>query len=388
MQEFDITIIGAGPAGLSFACAVAESGLNVAIIDPKSEADLQAPPYDGREIAVTHGSEAILSKLGVWNRIDDHHKSRMRKAHVINGDEPYALKFTAAEAGTDYIGTLVPNQQIRETLFAQAKTHKNITWLTGNSVKGLKAGTVTLTSGKTLSTQLTVAADGRMSRARQMMGISASMKDLGRTVIVGLMSCKGDHENTAFECFHYDRTLAVLPLTGNRVSVVITLPSSQAQSVLDMDPADFARDLEERFEQRIGAMERMGDLYSYPLLCNYAAKFSDDRFALLGDAAVGMHPVTAHGFNLGLGGGALLADKITDTVKTGGDIREPLLLQSYNRQHQLKCWPLYWGTNVVERLFTNTSKPAKLARKSLLRLGNILKPANKIILNQLTEKKG
>ena len=98
--------------------------------------------------------------------------------------------------------------------------------------------------------------------------------------------------------------------------------------------------------------------------------------------------MTAHGFNLGLGGGALLADEITDTVKTGGDIASPLLLQSYNRQHQLKCWPLYWGTNVVERLFTNTSKPAKLARKSLLRLGNILKPANKIILNQLTEKKG
>ena len=391
-QNYDIIVIGGGPAGLGFAKSLSGSGLSLAVIEPQPEAVLADPPYDGREIALTHLSKRLLTDLGVLDHIDPKHISMIKRAHVINGDEPYALKFDHEEAGEETLGYMLANQYIRQGSYEAVREADDIEIMVERRVSDFETdnyGTrVTLDDGQVLTAKLLVAADGRMSQSRRRMGIHTAMNDLGRTCIVGVMSHSEPHHDTAFECFHYERTLAVLPLNDGRVSIVITLPSDEAEDLLALDDGAFARDIEERFEHRVGRMEIVGELHSYPLLCTYASSFIGQRFALLGDAAVGMHPVTAHGYNLGLRGGHTLAQEIIKAMQTGGDIGSQIVLRAYNRKHQMVCKPLYVGTNMIERLFINESRPAKIARKALLRLGNIIKPANKLIMDQLTESRG
>ncbi len=390
-SKYDVVIVGAGPAGLSFALCAAGKGLKIAVIDPAPKAVLQKPSYDGREIALTHFSYNKLVELGAIKAMPKDAVSLIKKAHVINGTSPYALKFNYQDAGEETLGYMTANQNIKRALFAVADKAKEISWFLEEKVADVKAdqigAKVILQSGKQLTAKLIVAADGRFSKTRQAMSIPVQMKNLGRSCIVGKMKHDGPHHDTAYECFHYDRTLAVLPLNNGEVSVVITLPSDQEQSVLSMDPEDLAQDLAERFEHRVGKMRAAGKLQSYPLVCTYAQSFIATRYALLGDAAVGMHPVTAHGFNLGLRGAVTLSEEILAMHETGLDIGSNIALGNYNRRHQLECKPLYLGTNALVKLYTNTSRPAKVARKALLHLGNLLKPANRLITRQLTQSK-
>lgn len=159
-----------------------------------------------------------------------------------------------------------------------------------------------------LKAPLVVAADSRFSAVRRMLGVGTQMTDFGRSVIVCRMRTSISHEDKAHECFGYDRTLAILPVqpdpdTGELLcSAVVTTDSADAQQLMQLSPEDFAAHVQNHFQSRLGDMQLVGERHIYPLVATYAHRFSGERFALLGDAAVGMHPVTAHGYNLGLSG--------------------------------------------------------------------------------------
>lgn len=388
-QQHDIVIIGAGPAGLSFARTLAETGLDMVLVERQPLAVLRDPPNDGRDIALTHTSEALMKDLGIWAHIPEGEIGTIRDAKVVDGTDPYALHFAASETGADYLGRIVPNHLIRKAAFAAVEGYDNVTILTERSVTGVetdaRAGHVTLDDGTVLTAALVIAADSRMSENRRRMGIAAQMKDFGRVVIVTEMTHALPHDDIATECFHYDRTLAILPLAGRKSSVVVTLPATRAEAVLAMDPDDFARDIEERFEHRLGPMALCAERHAYPLMGVLANRFVANRFALVGDAAVGMHPVTAHGYNLGLSGAAILADEIRAARTRGEDIGSMGGLAAYERLHRRKVLPLYHGTNALVRLFTDTSGPARMMRSAALRLGNVLTPVKRQIERQLTE---
>lgn len=386
----DIVVIGAGPAGLSFARSMAGSGLKLTLIERQPKAVLEHPPEDGRDIALTHTSETLMRELGMWERIPEDVLGTIRDAKVIDGTDPYALHFASAESGAAYLGHIVPNNWIRQAAWEAVATDENVEVLTERSVTAVetdaKEGRVTLDDGTILTAPLIVAADSRMSQNRNRMGISAQLTDFGRTVIVCEFTHELSHENIATECFHYDRTLAILPMAGNRCSAVITLPTDQADEVLTMDPQAFADDIAARFEHRLGRMELVTKRHTYPLMGVLANRFVARRFALVGDAAVGMHPVTAHGFNLGLSGGAILAEEIRAARMRGLDLGDYEALLAYERRHRRKVLPLYHGTNAIVKLYTDNSGPAKFLRSAGLRLGNLITPVKRQIERQLTEQ--
>ncbi|MBL8638501.1 MAG: 5-demethoxyubiquinol-8 5-hydroxylase UbiM, partial [Alphaproteobacteria bacterium] len=387
--SYDVIIIGGGPAGLSFARALADTDLKICVIEKQSEKILASPPEDGRDIALTHLSLKIMQELGIWSEIPAKEISPIREARVLNGTSSYFLGFDSENTGKEALGYLVPNFLIRRAAYQSVKPWKNIDLMTDISVTETSTdearGTVTLSNGVTLTAPLIVAADSRFSETRRKMGIPAQMRDFGRVVIVGRMEHDLPHHHIAYECFHYDQTLAILPMNRKQSSIVITLPTDKVAEVMGMDEEEFNTDIEMRFENRLGTMRRIGKLHPYPLVAVYADKFYANRFALMGDAAVGMHPVTAHGFNFGLRGADTLAKEIKNALHLGLDIGANSVLEAYHTEHRRATHPIYLGTNALVWLYTNTHGPAKFLRSALLKVGNILPPVRSLITGQLTE---
>ena len=388
-MNFDVVIVGAGPVGLSFARALTGISLNIAIIDRQTSASLANPPEDGREIALTHLSKKILTNFGIWQEIDQNEISLIKEAKVINGASPYSLHFNHQDTSENTLGHLIPNRLIRAAAYKAAKESEDIKIITNVGVDSFNIDAnrteVKLSNKEVIYSSLMIAADGRLSTARRTMGIPSEVKDFGKTVIVCKMEHEKPHRNIAYECFHYGRTLAVLPMIGNYSSIVITISSDKADAIMNMDDQAFNQDIQSQFNSRLGSMMIAGDKYSYPLFASHASHFHANRFALIGDASVGMHPVTAHGFNLGLRGSKTLATVIKEAVSNKDDFTSEEILSKYNQKHQRTTRPLYYGTNLLVDLYNSEKLSAKVVRRLALRFGNNFWPVKKLIMGQLTE---
>mgnify|MGYP005632045103 FL=1 len=390
-NDYDVVIIGAGPAGLSFACSLAEKKIRVLIVERSSIDSISNPQPDGREIAITHQSRKILYELGVWSLIDGDEVSLLKEAKVYSGSSNSLLDFDAKKSSIEALGYLVPNYLIRKGLYERVLQANNVDIVSDISVEDINTNNtgaeVALSDGKNVKSSLVVAADSRFSEIRRKMGIPSLMKDFSKVMIVTRMEHEKDHNHVALEYFNYGHTLALLPLNGNVSSVVLTVSADNAKEILSLSETKFNEMATEGFKQKLGQMKQIGERYSYPLIGVYAQKFKAKRFALVGDAAVGMHPVTAHGFNLGLKGQDLLSFAVKRAFDHGLDIGSDEVLNDYERKHINFSRLMYFGTNGVVALFTNDTFVAKRIRKLVLKFANRFPPVKSLITSHLTESK-
>jgi ubiquinone biosynthesis UbiH/UbiF/VisC/COQ6 family hydroxylase len=385
----DVVIIGAGPAGLCCALRLADQGHRVCVIERQAERLIAEPEFDGREIALTHRSVKTLRRIGVWQRIAAEDISPLENALVMTGRSPHRLHFDRRNAGAAALGFLVPNQSIRRAAHRQAAENPRIQLLYGRPVADVQTtesgASVRLLPHGAVRARLLIAADSRFSDTRRSVGIAADMLDFGKTMLVCRMRHEVAHEQTAWEWFQERGTLALLPLNDRISSVVITVPAAEARRLLESDPQEFDREVEARFDHRLGAMQLSSSRHSYPLVGAYARRFATQRCVLIGDAAVGMHPVTAHGFNLGLQSLERLAAELARAVATGVDIGSLPLLQRYEAAHQRGARPLYLATNAVVRLYTDSRPLHTLARTVGLRLAERVLPFKRALVASLTD---
>ncbi|MCV2502723.1 MAG: 5-demethoxyubiquinol-8 5-hydroxylase UbiM [Neisseriaceae bacterium] len=388
----DIIVVGGGPAGLTFARQFKDSPLRITVIEKSPLKIIKNPPFDGREIALTHFTKNYLQESGVWDLIPEDKVYPLKEAKVINGNSDYQLYFQQPTQARGQpivrLGFLVSNCDIRKACYESMKDLANVDLINEISVDDIHIDdqevTAQLSNGKELKAQLLVCADGRFSAIRQKVGIPADTHQFGRTVICFRVKHELSNEHTAYECFHYGRTLAILPLEENLSSMVITIDTNLADTILNMTPEELAQDIYRETKGKLGHLTLASDKNTYPLVGVHARRFYDQRCALIGDAAVGMHPVTAHGFNLGVESVAHLSDLILEANRTGKDIAGETLLERYNLKHQAKTRVLYHGTNFVVKLFTNEATPAKFVRKALLHVSNHVNPIKQLISKQLT----
>jgi len=388
-MNFDIAIVGAGPAGLCFARSLAGSGLTVAVVERQPLAAIAEPAFDGREIALTHASRAILERLGLWARLDPAEVSELRDARVVDGDREDGLRISAADGRRPQLGWLVPNHLIRREAHALVAAQPQLQLLAGQCVRAVERGgdgaVLTLDDGTRLRARLVVAADSRFSQVRRMCGIGAHSRDHGKHMLVCRMALERPHRHVAWEWFDYGQTMALLPVNGDVASVVLTLPPQEMARLEAMDAAAFEADVRRRYRGRFGAMRLLSTRHVYPLVSVLAERFVAPRLALVGDAAVGMHPVTAHGFNLGLQGQATLAREVLAAHRGGRDIGAEAVLGGYQRRHRIAALPMYAATRLVLRVFTDDRDAMRGVRGAILRLSDRLPPFRRAVAARLTQ---
>ena len=390
-MDYDIVIIGGGPVGLSFACSMIKSKLKVLLVEKAPLVAIANPKVDGREIALTHQSRKVLNELGVWSLIDQDEVSPLKEAKVFDGDSPSLLSFNTNKSSIDALGYLVPNQLIRKALFERATHADNIEIINEVSVEDVSTSSghakIELSNGRTIESKLVVAADSRFSAIRRKMGIPSLMRDFSKVMITTRMTHEKPHNHVALECFNYGHTLALLPMNGDVSSVVLTVPANKADEMLGLNEDDFNALAAKGFNNRLGAMNQIGERHSYPLVGVHAQRFKANRFALIGDAAVGMHPITAHGFNLGLRGQNILAKSVYEALEKGGDIGASAVLTRFEKKQINLTRLMFFGTNGIVALFTNDDAIAKQVRRFVLKFADKFPPVKALITQHLTESK-
>lgn len=385
----EVLIVGAGPAGLSMACALADAGVTCCVLEANSLASLQNPADDGREIALTHKGIAILQRLKQWQDLPAAEIAPLRRAHVFNGDAHQHLAFDAEGSGREVLGRLVSNHWLRRVAYQGALKRPGLIRIRAEAQVaqvrlGAQAATISLADGEELSAPLLIAADSRFSAIRRQAGIGVEMRDFGRSVIVCRIQHSQANQGIALECFHYGHTLALLPLNGDCSSLVLTLPADRANAMMNWDEAQFMQWVGTELRGRLGDLQPLGARHLYPLVATYAHRFAAERLALVGDAAVGMHPVTAHGYNFGLYGVELLAGLLGAAKQAGQDLGGAAALERYATEHRRATWAIYQGTNAVVRLFTDERPAARLLRRGVLQAAQALPPLKAVISAQLT----
>ncbi|SFV87757.1 2-octaprenyl-3-methyl-6-methoxy-1,4-benzoquinol hydroxylase [hydrothermal vent metagenome] len=387
--NYDIVIIGGGPAGLSFACSMIGENVKVLVVERSNLEVISKPTYDGREIALTHQSLNTLTKLGVWALVNQAEVSLLKEAKVFDGDSSSLLNFKSEDSNIEALGYLVPNYQIRQALYQRVSQADNITIMTDAMVDDVSYqqshSKVIFANGKSVEAKLVIAADSRFSGIRRKVGIPSTMKDFSKVMIVTKMKHENSHQNIALERFDYGQTLALLPMIGNESSVVLTVKTEQSQTIIDMSEEEFNIKMTKDFKGELGQLTQVGERHFYPLVGVHAQTFIAERFALVGDAAVGMHPVTAHGFNLGLRGQDILATLVKEALRQGQDIGSQSLLKLFEKKQIHLTRVMFYGTNGIVALFTNDAPIAKQVRRFVLNFAERFPPIKHLITQHLTE---
>lgn len=370
-----VVIVGAGPTGLCLARALAVRGMAVEVIERQAAEALAAPAFDGREIALTHASMRVLRELGVWQQLPPGAAAPVRSARVGDAARP-GFDVDAAAFGRREIGTLVSNCHLRGAAWRAVAETPGIRVHAGVAVAAAtvdaNVASVRLSDGGVLEADLLVAADSRFSETRRALGIPAHLHDFGLSMLLARVRHAIDNEGVAWEWFGHGQTRALLPLEPHVSSVVLTLPGSEADRLMAAAPAAFAAEVARRYEGRLGSVELVSTRHSHPLVASFAYRFVGPRFALAGDAAVGMHPVTAHGFNLGLSSIERLAAAAAGGLRRHQDAGHPDGLAAYQRGHRRESAPLFAGTQAIAGLFTDERWFAQPLRRAAMGLGRHL----------------
>jgi len=278
---------------------------------------------------------------------------------------PFSLHFDHREIG-EPLGHIVENRHIRQALLACVERESRIRFLPGTSATAIavdeKRAVLSLSDGAKIEAPLVIAAEGRDSPLREAQGIPTVGWDYGQTGIVTTVSHERPHNGVAYEQFLATGPFAILPMTGNRASLVWTEVDSEARRIMALPDEEFTAELKKRFGHHLGDVRPISARWSYPLKLHLARSYVKDRFALAGDAAHTIHPLAGQGLNLGLKDVAALAETVLDAARLGLDYGRIDVLRRYERWRRFDSFALAVVTDGLNRLFSNNFPPLRLIR--------------------------
>lgn len=381
--EVDVIIIGGGMIGTTLAVALGGAGLSVALIDRLDPVTMVDMPFDGRASAIAYASYRALEAIGAWKHMAAEAQPIL-DIRVSEGDSRLFLHYDHRELGNGPLGFMLENRHLRHGLFAAISELAGTELLAPAELRGLNRtdGGVAahLVDGRTVYGRLAVAADGRDSPLREAAGIRVQGWSYAQSGIVCTVAHERPHRGVAHERFLPAGPFAILPLTGNRASLVWTEPSADADKLIDLDEAAFNDEMRERLGDFLGHVEVTGPRWCYPLALHNAETYIDQRLALVGDAARGMHPIAGQGLNLGFRDVAALAEVVIDAARLGLDIGHPDILSRYERWRRFDSMVLLAVTDGLNRLFSNDAVAVRAARDVGLAAVNQLSPLKRFFM--------
>lgn len=370
-KPIDCLIAGGGYVGLSTAVAIKSAAphLEVTLVDA---APADAAAKDQRAFAVAAAAGRMLDQLGIWQEIKPQSQpiTEMIVTDSRTSDPVRPVFLTFGDVETDLtenepFAHMVPNKALVKALHTKAK-ELGIDLVFGDTVASFvtadPVSEVTLGSGKVLTTRLLIAADGVRSKLRDAAGIKTMHWEYDQVGIVTTVAHERPHLGRAEEHFLPGGPFATLPLKGNRSSLVWTEPTAKAKKLLEADDFTFELELETRFGHKLGEISVDGPRMGFPLGLRLARDFVKPRFALVGDAAHGIHPISGQGLNLGFKDAAALAQTIVEADRLGLDIGQLNILERYQQWRRFDTVRMGVVTDVLNRLFSNDNSFLRAAR--------------------------
>ncbi len=355
-MQYDVIIAGGGMVGAALAALLGKAGRQVAVLETAwPTVFAKDSNYDLRVSAISRASQALLERVGAWERIIAMRAARYEAMKVWDATGNGSIGFDAADLGEPDLGHIIENRVIQQALLQTLEDWPSVTLFCPARLQAFEKTaqqvTVTLDNGTELQAALLVGADGAHSQVRELAGITWRVDDYAQKGVVAVVQTALPHQRTAWQRFMPTGPLAFLPLLDEyHCSIVWTLPSDRADMALSWDETRFKRELAQALDYRLGEIVQVSERAAFPLKGRHAHDYVKERLALIGDAAHTIHPLAGQGVNLGFKDAAALADvlgKATDP----GHLR---LLRAYERSRRGDNLATQKAMEAFRLLFGNT----------------------------------
>jgi 2-polyprenylphenol 6-hydroxylase len=335
--SYDLIIVGAGMVGASAALAFARKGYRVAVLERENLDAITMPAgadIDLRVSAISPASQQLLSELGVWSEIHRQRCCDYRHMCVWQENGHAKMHFSAQQLATSHLGSIVENRSLVTLLLEQLGYLKNVDIMQLSHIEQLEQSaqsvSVTTSTGQRIEAELLIAADGRQSSIRTLMKMPLAGGSYHQNAIVANVQTELAHQYTAWQRFLHSGPLAFLPLWDGRCSIVWSVDSEQAQSLMAMPQEDFIEALEQAFESTLGRITSCTERAAFALNWHSAEQWLQGRVLLIGDAAHGVHPLAGQGVNLGFADVSVLVD----LFNAGESLYQPKRLRQFERRRK------------------------------------------------------
>ena len=304
-----------------------------------------AGTFDARVYALSPANVEFLRALGAWQALPPERLAPVHAMRIFGDDANASLEFDAYEAGVPALAWIVEDSALQRALWSGlAAMPRRCDRLEVRANHAL----ISFADGGALSAKLVIGADGAHSFVRAAAGIEATDREYQQAAVVANFRCEKPHRNAAYQWFQVGAVLALLPLPGDQVSMVWSLPAAEGQRVATLEPQGLAREVEEAAHGVLGALKVTTAPRSFPLRRLCARRLVAPRIALVGDAAHVIHPLAGQGLNLGLQDVRLLAEILAGR-EGGRDPGDYRLLRRYERR---RAEPIAAMDAVVSGLFS------------------------------------
>ena len=367
--DTDILIVGGGLNGPCLALACAQAGLSSVVLDALPAQTREDVGFDGRAYALALASVRMLGALGIWDEVGDHAQPMLEikasDGRAGDGAAPFFLHFDHAEIEEGPMGHMLEDRYLRRALMAAMEgsaliTHRADAQVLSQDTNGIAS--VTLEGGEVFRGRLLVGADGKRSGVAERAGIKRMGWDYNQTALVCAVDHEKPHNGIAHQFFMPGGPLAILPLPGNRSSIVWSEAEPRASTLAQASDDEFMGALRPAFGNFLGDISLTGQRHSYPLSLSLAGAFVAEKLALVGDAAHGVHPIAGQGLNLGLRDVSALAEMLADAKRRGEDFARRDVLDRYQQWRRFDTAGLAVATDSVNRLFSNDNPAVRAIR--------------------------
>jgi 2-polyprenylphenol 6-hydroxylase len=379
----DVLIVGGGLVGLSIARALAASGLELTLIGaPPQQGSAPDSSWDSRVYALSPGTAAFLERCGAWQRLPQERVTRVEAMRIYGDDTRSRLDFSAYDAGLRELAFIVEGRALQTALWDAVRGQELELAADWRSLEfHSDHADMVLGDGKHVAARLVVGADGADSRVRAEAGIAVKPHDYGQLGVVANFSCEKPHRGVAFQWFRRDGVLALLPLPGDRVSMVWSIALERGREVLSLPHTALVAEVEAASHGALGALKVITPAAGFPLRLQRVTQFTKPRVALAGDAAHNLHPLAGQGLNLGFRDANVLAE-VLSARGPQRDCGDYALLRRYERARKEDVLALQLATDGLQKLFNNEAVWLAGARN----LGLILLNGQPLLKNLLVHR--